>query len=75
MPGIDSLKHAVAEGLGIAIVPRAVVNGRAGAGLVAVPLSATRGTRTLTVVYGKGEGRTAAADEFIEARISMRTSG
>ncbi len=28
MPGIDSLKHAVAEGLGIAIVPRAVVNSR-----------------------------------------------
>ena len=75
MPGIDSLKHAVAEGLGIAIVPRAVVNGRAGAGLVAVPLSATTGTRTLTVVYRKGEGRTAAADEFIEALISMRTSG
>jgi DNA-binding transcriptional LysR family regulator len=88
MPGIDSLKHAVAEGLGIAIVPRAVVNGRAGAGLVAVPLSATGGGCTLTVVYRKGEGRTAAADEFIEtlrsaggrsrprqASISMRASG
>ena len=67
MPGIDSLKYAVAEGLGIAIVPRAVVNGRAGAGLVAVPLSATCGMHTVTVVFRKGEGRTAAADEFIEA--------
>jgi DNA-binding transcriptional LysR family regulator len=88
MPGIDSLKYAVAQGLGIAIVPRAVVNGRAGAGLVAVPLSATCGVRTLTVVFRKGEGRTAVADEFIEAlrrpgarsparpaSISMRASG
>lgn len=74
MPGIDSLKHAVEEGLGIAIVHGAVVNGRTGAGLVAVPLSTTGGARTLTVVYRKGEGRTAVAGEFIEALMSMRTS-
>ena len=67
MPGIDSLKHAVAEGLGIAIIPRAVVHGRPGAGLVAVPLSATRRTRAPIVVYREGGGRTAAADDFIEA--------
>jgi DNA-binding transcriptional LysR family regulator len=76
MPGLDSLKHAVAEGLGIAIVPCAVVNGRPGAGLVAVPLSATRGARRLTVVYREGHGRTPVADDFIEAlRSAVERAG
>ena len=36
MPGLDSLKQAVANGLGIGIVPRAAVSSLALAGLVAI---------------------------------------
>ena len=73
MPGIDSLKHAVAVGLGIGVVPRAMVSsGGAGTGLTAVPLSAERGTRTLTVVYRENDQRPTAADEFIDA---LRSAG
>ena len=56
MPGIDSLKHAVAVGLGIGVVPRATVSsGGAGIGLTAVPLSAERGAKALTVVYREND--------------------
>jgi len=73
MPGIDSLKHAVAVGLGVGVVPRAMVSsGGAGTGLTAVPLSAERGTRALTVVYRDNDERPTAADEFIEA---LRSAG
>lgn len=52
MPGLHSQKHAVAEGLGIGIVPRAVVASRGtGGSLLAVPSSAARGTRALTLIY------------------------
>jgi DNA-binding transcriptional LysR family regulator len=73
MPGIDSLKHAVAVGLGIGVVPRAMVSsGGAGIGLTAVPLSAERGTRALTVVYRESDQTPTAANEFIEA---LRSAG
>lgn len=67
MPGIDSLKHAVAVGLGFGVVPRAMVSGGAGTGLTAVPLSAERATRTLTVVYRENDQPPTAADDFIDA--------
>ena len=72
MPGIDSLKHAVAKGLGVGIVPRVVVaSGVTGAGLLAVPLAAARGTRALTLVYCGSEGPATAAGHFVEALRSM----
>ena len=67
MPGIDSLKHAVAVGLGFGVVSRAMVSGGAGTGLTAVPLSAERPTRTLTVVYRENDQPPTAADDFINA--------
>jgi len=43
MPGVDSLKQAVANGLGIGIVPRAAVSSlTAAAGVVVIPLSGRR---------------------------------
>ena len=48
MPGVDSLKHAVANGLGIGIVPRAAVSSlTAPAGLVVIPLPAARAASAL----------------------------
>ena len=73
MPGVDSLKHAVAVGLGIGVVPRAMVSsGGPGTGLTAVPLSAERGTRALTVVYREHDQPPTAANEFIDA---LRSTG
>jgi DNA-binding transcriptional LysR family regulator len=73
MPGIDSLKHAVAVGLGIGVVPQAMVaNGGAGTGLTAVPLSAERGSAALTVVYRENEQPPTVADEFINV---LRSAG
>jgi DNA-binding transcriptional LysR family regulator len=67
MPGLDSLKHSVASGLGIGIVPRAAVSSLTPAGLVAIPLPAARATRARTLVYrDTGEQRT-AVDDFVEA--------
>jgi DNA-binding transcriptional LysR family regulator len=40
MPGVDSLKQAVANGLGIGIVPRAAVSSLTAPGLVVIPLAA-----------------------------------
>jgi DNA-binding transcriptional LysR family regulator len=66
MPGLDSLKHAVANGLGIGIVPRTAVSSPTAAGLVAIPLPAGR-VRARTLVYrDTGEQRT-AVDDFVEA--------
>jgi DNA-binding transcriptional LysR family regulator len=67
MPGLDSLKHAVANGLGIGIVPRAAVSSLTPAGLVAIPLLAARAARARTLVYRGTDGQRTAVDEFVEA--------
>ena len=67
MPGLDSLKHAVANGLGIGIVPRAVVSSLTAAGLVAIPLPEARAGRARTLVYRDTDGRRTAVEEFVEA--------
>ena len=73
MPGVDSLKHAVANGLGIGIVPRAVVSSlTAAAGLVAIPLSAVRAASALTLVYRDNDGQPNAVEDFVEA---LRSTG
>jgi len=88
MPGVDSLKQAVVKGLGIGIVPRAVVaNLPAPADLVVIPLSPTRGASVLTIVYRDNEGQSDVVQEFVDAlgrtiedrasrtaRIAMRVS-
>ena len=51
MPGLDSLKHAVANGLGIGIVPGAAVSSLTPAGLVAIPLPTGRAASARTLVY------------------------
>lgn len=72
MPGLDSLKHAVANGLGIGIVPRAVVSSLTAAGLVAVPLPAPRAINTRTLVYRNSDGQRTAVENFVDA---MRGAG
>jgi DNA-binding transcriptional LysR family regulator len=73
MPGIDSLKQAVATGLGIGIVPRAAVSSvTAAAGLVAIPLAAARAAGALTLVYRDNDGQPNAVEGFIEA---LRSTG
>jgi DNA-binding transcriptional LysR family regulator len=67
MPGLDSLKHAVAHGLGIGIVPRAAVSSLTPAGLVAIPLSAARAARAPTLVYRHTDGQRTAVGDFVEA--------
>ena len=67
MPGLDSLKHAVAHGLGIGIVPRAAVSSLTPAGLVAIPLPEARAGRARTLVYRDTDGRRTAVEEFVEA--------
>jgi len=78
MPGVDCLKQAVVNGLGIGIVPRAAVSSRTvQAGLVVIPLSPARAASALTVVYRDNHGQPTAVEDFIEAvRISRedRTS-
>ena len=70
---VSGATYAVAVGLGIGVVPRAMVSsGGAGIGLTAVPLSAERGTRALTVVYRENDQTPTAANEFIEA---LRSAG
>jgi DNA-binding transcriptional LysR family regulator len=72
MPGIDSLKQAVASGLGIGIVPRAVVsNLTAPAGLVVIPLSAPRAVSALTLVYRDNDRQPSAVEDFVDALRSM----
>ena len=73
MPGVDSLKQAVANGLGIGIVPRAVVSSlTAPAGLVVIPLSAARAASVLTLVYRDNDGQPNAVEDFVEA---LRSTG
>ena len=73
MPGVDSLKQAVANGLGIGVVPRTVVSSlTVSAGLVAIPLSATRAARALTLVYRDNDGQPNAVGDFVEA---LRSTG
>jgi DNA-binding transcriptional LysR family regulator len=73
MPGVDSLKQAVANGLGIGIVPRAVVPSlAASAGLVVIPLSAARAAAALTLVYRGSDGEPNTVEDFVEA---LRSTG
>ena len=73
MPGVDSLKQAVANGLGIGIVPRAVVSSlTAAAGLVVIPLSPTRAASVLTLVYRDNGGQANAVGDFVEV---LRSTG
>ena len=67
MPGLDSLKHAVANGLGIGIVPRATVTSLTPAGLVAIPLPAARAARTHTLVYRDTDGARTTVEDFVTA--------
>jgi DNA-binding transcriptional LysR family regulator len=68
MPGVESLKQAVANGLGIGIVPRAVVSSlTAPAGLIVIPLSASRAASALTLVYRGNDGQPNAVEDFVEA--------
>ena len=67
MPGVDSLKQAVANGLGIGIVPRAAISRlTAHAGLVVIPLSAAQAASALTLVYRDHNGRPNAVEDFVE---------
>jgi DNA-binding transcriptional LysR family regulator len=73
MPGVDSLKQAVANGLGIGIVPRAAISSlTAHAGLVVIPLSAARAASALTLVYRDNDGQPNAVEDFVEA---VRSTG
>ena len=67
MPGLDSLKHAVANGLGIGIVPRAAISSLTPTGLVAIPLPAARAPRARTLVYRDTHGQRTAVEDFVEA--------
>jgi len=67
MPGLDSVKHAVSNGLGIGIVPRAVVSSLIPAGLVAIPLPAARADQERRLVYRDTDGHRTTAENFIEA--------
>ena len=71
MPGVDSLKQAVANGLGIGILPRAAVSIRtARAGLVVIPLAA-RAASALTLVYRNNDGPPNAVEDFVAVLRSM----
>ena len=65
MPGLDSLKHAVANGLGIGIVPGAAVSSLTPAGLVVVPLLAAWAARARTLVYRDTDGQRTAVEDFV----------
>ena len=67
MPGLDSLKQAVANGIGIGIVPRAAASILIPAGLVAIPLLAARTASARTLVYRGNDGARTAAGDFVEA--------
>ena len=67
MPGLDSLKQAVANGLGIGIVPCAAASSLTPAGLVAIPLLATRAASARTLVYRDTNGQRTAVEDFVEA--------
>jgi DNA-binding transcriptional LysR family regulator len=72
MPGVDSLKQAVANGLGIGILPRAAVSSlTAHAGLVVIPLSAARAASALTLVYRDNDGPPNVVEDFVAVLRSM----
>jgi DNA-binding transcriptional LysR family regulator len=71
MPGLDALKHAVANGLGFGVVPRAAVSSLTPAGLVAIPLPAARPASTRTLVYRDTDGQRTAVEDFVEALRCM----
>jgi DNA-binding transcriptional LysR family regulator len=72
MPGVDSLKHAVANGLGIGVVPRAAVSSLTAAGLVAIPLPAARAAGARILVYRVTDGqRTDVVEDLVEALRCM----
>jgi DNA-binding transcriptional LysR family regulator len=76
MPGVDSLKQAVANGLGIGIVPRAAVSRlTAHAGLVVIPLSLAQAASALTLVYRDNNGRPNAVEDFVDALRSTGEDG
>ena len=68
MPGVDSLKQAVANGLGIGIVPRAAVSS-----LTALPDWSRSPCRRrgqparCTLVYRDNDGQRNAVEDFVEA--------
>jgi DNA-binding transcriptional LysR family regulator len=73
MPGVDSLKQAVANGLGIGIVPRAVVSRLdASTGLLVIPLSAAWAASAWTLVYRGHEREPTTVGAFVEA---LRSTG
>jgi DNA-binding transcriptional LysR family regulator len=71
MPGLDSLKHAVANGLGIGIVPRAAVSSLTPAGLVAIPLPTGRAASARTLVYRETDRQRTAVEDFVDALRCM----
>ena len=76
MPGIDSLKQAVANGLGIGIVPRAAVSSlTAAAGLLVIPLATARTASALTLVYRDNDGEPNGVGDFVEALRSTGEDG
>ena len=75
MPGLDSLKHAVANGLGIGVVPRAAVSSLTPAGLVAIPVPAARPASARTLVYRDTDGQRTAVEDFVEALRCMGEDG
>jgi fatty-acyl-CoA synthase len=74
MPGLDSLKQAVANGLGIGIVPRAAVSSLTPAGLVAIPLPAVRAASTRSLVY-RGHRRTTNGCRGLRRGPAVRRGG
>ena len=71
MPGLDSLKHAIANGLGIGVVPRAAVSSLTPAGLVAIPLPPARAASERTLVYRDTDGQRTAVEDFLDALRCM----
>jgi DNA-binding transcriptional LysR family regulator len=72
MPGIDSLKRAVAMGLGIGVVPGGALSTPGPQGdLVAVPLAFTPSAASLTLIYGRHDSLCKVIAEFIDV---VRTS-
>jgi DNA-binding transcriptional LysR family regulator len=73
MPGIDSLKRAVAMGLGIGVVPGGVASTLGPQGdIAAVPLAFTPFTSSLTLIYGRHDSPSKVIAGFIDI---VRTPG
>jgi DNA-binding transcriptional LysR family regulator len=73
MPGLDSLRQAVATGIGIGIVPRAVVSSvSCDPRLVAIPLVGVLSSSTLTLLYRESAARAKGTAGFISTIRNMR---